>query len=215
MSTGLSSTFKNVLVLAPHTDDGELGAGGFISKLVESGSEVHYVAFSIAEESVPKEFPSDILVSEVQKATSVLGIKKENLHIFRYKVRKLSYVRQEILEEIVVLKRKYAFDLVLIPSLNDIHQDHAAVAQEGLRAFKNVTVLSYELIWNNIEFKTTSYVSLEQRHIEAKVNAMQQYASQKFRKYVDQDFIFSLAKVRGVQFGVPYAEVFEVNRLKI
>ena len=26
------SNFKNVLVLAPHTDDGELGAGGTIAK---------------------------------------------------------------------------------------------------------------------------------------------------------------------------------------
>ena len=29
------SKFKNVYVLAPHTDDGELGAGGTISKLIE------------------------------------------------------------------------------------------------------------------------------------------------------------------------------------
>lgn len=44
--------YKKVLVLAPHTDDGELGAGGFISKLIEEGSEVFYVAFSTAAESI-------------------------------------------------------------------------------------------------------------------------------------------------------------------
>ena len=44
----MMTNFKNVLVLAPHTDDGELGAGGFISKLVEQGAEVTYVAFSTA-----------------------------------------------------------------------------------------------------------------------------------------------------------------------
>ena len=32
--------FKNVLVLAPHTDDGEL-AGGTIAKLVEAGCQQH------------------------------------------------------------------------------------------------------------------------------------------------------------------------------
>jgi hypothetical protein len=31
------SKFKNVYVLAPHTDDGELGAGGTIAKLIEIG----------------------------------------------------------------------------------------------------------------------------------------------------------------------------------
>ena len=29
------SKYKNVYVLSPHTDDGELGAGGTIAKLVE------------------------------------------------------------------------------------------------------------------------------------------------------------------------------------
>ena len=52
--------FKNVLVLAPHTDDGELGCGGFIAKLIELGSKVTYAAFSTAEESVPEGFPKDI-----------------------------------------------------------------------------------------------------------------------------------------------------------
>ena len=39
------SKYKNVYVLAPHTDDGELGAGGFISKLIEEGANVYYFAF--------------------------------------------------------------------------------------------------------------------------------------------------------------------------
>ncbi len=32
--------WKRVLVLAPHTDDGEFGAGGTIARLVEGGAEV-------------------------------------------------------------------------------------------------------------------------------------------------------------------------------
>lgn len=75
---------KKILVLAPHTDDGELGAGGAISYLIEKGAEVYYAAFSTAEESVPDGFPKDILKSEVKKATKCLGIKKENLFIYGY-----------------------------------------------------------------------------------------------------------------------------------
>ena len=33
---------KNVLILAPHTDDGEFGCGGSIVKLIDSGAEVYY-----------------------------------------------------------------------------------------------------------------------------------------------------------------------------
>ena len=57
--------FKNVLVLAPHTDDGELGAGGTIAKLIASGSKITYVAFSSAAQSVPEDFPADILKTEL------------------------------------------------------------------------------------------------------------------------------------------------------
>ena len=39
------SKFKNVYVLAPHTDDGELGAGGTISKLIEQAANIFYFQF--------------------------------------------------------------------------------------------------------------------------------------------------------------------------
>ncbi len=207
--------FKNVLVLAPHTDDGELGAGGTISKLIEIGANVYYAAFSTAETSVPKGYPKDVLKTEVKNATKKLGIKEENLIIFDYEVRKLSYVRQEILEELIELRKKVFFDLVLMPSLKDIHQDHTTIAAEGLRAFKNTTLLGYELIWNNLAFDTTSFIKLEKKHIQAKCDALQEYKSQNSRDYMNEDFIFSLAKTRGVQIGTRYAESFEVIRLVI
>ncbi len=208
-------SFKKVLVLAPHTDDGELGAGGFIAKLIEDGAEVYYVAFSTAAESVPEGFPNDILKIEVKAATKVLGIKEENLIIFDYQVRKLNYVRQEILEELIRLKRKVDFDLILIPSINDIHQDHSTIANEGIRAFKTKSIFSYELIWNNLSFNTQCFVKLEERHINRKVEALKEYKSQGFRDYLSENFIRSLAVSRGVQFGVEYAETFEVVRLAV
>jgi LmbE family N-acetylglucosaminyl deacetylase len=204
--------FNNVLVLAPHTDDGELGAGGFIAKLIEEGAVVTYVAFSTAEESVPDYLPKDILKTEVKAATAKLGIESNNLVVFNYQVRKLNYARQEILEELIEIRKKSNYDLVLIPSLKDIHQDHATIAQEGVRAFKNTTVLGYELIWNNLSFDTTSFVKLESRHIKAKHEALQCYQSQADRAYMSEEFIFALAKTRGVQIGADYAESFEVVR---
>ena len=52
--------FKRILVLAPHTDDGEFGCGGSIARFIEEGKEVFYVAFSAAEKSVPSNFSSNI-----------------------------------------------------------------------------------------------------------------------------------------------------------
>lgn len=206
------SKFKCVYVLAPHTDDGELGAGGLISKLIDHGSNVYYFAFSTAETSVPDGFPKDILKTEVVNATSKLGIPKENVIIYNYPVRKLNYARQDILEDLIK-RRKILFpDLVLMPSLSDVHQDHSTIAQEGLRAFKNTTVLGYELIWNNLKFDTIGFVQLNEKHIEKKATALAEYKSQGFHDYMSRDFIFSLARTRGVQIGFKYAESFEVVR---
>lgn len=204
--------FKEVYVLAPHTDDGELGAGGTISKLVEAGANVYYFAFSTAEQSVPEGFPKNILKKEVIEATSKLGIKKENVIIYNYEVRKLNYVRQEILESLIKHRQDLKPDLVLMPSLNDIHQDHSTIAQEGLRAFKNTTILGYELIWNNLTFNTTSFIKLDKKHVQMKCDALKEYKSQGVRDYMSEEFIFSLAKTRGVQIGTQYAESFEVIR---
>jgi LmbE family N-acetylglucosaminyl deacetylase len=206
---------KRILVLAPHTDDGELGVGGTISKFIEEGVEVYYAAFSTAEESVPEGFPKDILKTEVKEATKKLGISADHLFIFNYQVRKLNYARQEILEDLVKLKRQYNFDLVFLPSLNDLHQDHSTVAMEGLRAFKNSTILGYELIWNNLSFNTECFFKLEERHINNKITALMEYKSQAHRDYVSPEFVKSLAKARGVQIGCKWAECFEVIRLII
>ena len=209
------SKFQTVYILAPHTDDGELGAGGTISKLIEMGADVYYFAFSTAETSVPEGFPKDILKTEVINATTKLGIKKDNVIIYNYEVRKLNYARQEILEDLIKHRNDLKPDLVLMPSLNDIHQDHSTIAQEGLRAFKNTTILGYELIWNNLHFDTTSFVKLDKKHIQAKSDALKEYKSQGIRDYMSEEFIFSLAKTRGVQIGTQYAESFEVIRLVI
>jgi len=206
-------SFKVVYVLAPHTDDGELGAGGTISRLIENGAKVYYFAFSTAAESVPEGMPKDILKTEVINATNKLGIPKKNVVIYNYQVRKLNYSRQEILEDLMKHKKKLKPDLVLMPSLNDIHQDHATIAQEGLRAFKGSTILGYELIWNNLTFNTTSFVNLEEKHIQKKCDSLKEYISQASRDYMSEDFIFSLAKTRGVQIGVKFAESFEVVRM--
>ena len=204
-----------VLVLAPHTDDGELGVGGTIARLIEQGVQVYYAAFSTAAESVPEGLPKDILKTEVKAATKLLGIPEENLVIYDHEVRKLNYVRQEILEDLIALRQRINPDLVFIPSLNDIHQDHITIAQEGLRAFKNKILLGYELIWNNLTFGTQCFVKLEERHVQQKVAALKAYGSQKGRDYMSDDFIFSLAKTRGVQVGAAYAEAFEIVRFII
>jgi len=201
-----------VLILAPHTDDGELGCGGTIARFVEEGKTIYYAAFSTAADSVPPPFPPNILEEEVKKATKVLGIPEQNLILFDYQVRKLEYRRQDVLEDMIQLKEKIDPDIVFLPCVNDLHQDHITIYNEGLRAFKHCTVLGYELPWNNITFHTRHFVFLQEHHVAKKYEALRCYCSQKDRHYVDKDFIFGLARTRGVQLGTDYAEAFDVIR---
>ena len=206
------SSYKTALILAPHTDDGELGCGGTIARLIDEGSDVYYAAFSTAAESVPKEFPSGILKKEVRNATLCLGIPSDNLFVYDYPVRKLNFSRQDILEDLVQLRSRLSPDLVLMPSLNDFHQDHATVAEEGLRAFKHVTILGYELPWNNLSINHQCFIKLQPSHMERKVAAVSEYRSQGRKSYVSEESIFSLGRTRGVQIDTEFAELFEVVR---
>jgi len=85
----------------------------------------------------------------MRKATSVLGIKPENVILLDYKVRYFGRERQRILEDLVRIGREYSTDLVLTPSMGDVHQDHSTITREAIRAFKTKTILGYELPWNN------------------------------------------------------------------
>jgi LmbE family N-acetylglucosaminyl deacetylase len=205
--------FKKVLVLAPHTDDGEFGCGGTIAKLAEEGKQVYYAAFSPCEQSVLNGYPKDILVKEVKEATRTLGIKPDNLFIYKYPVRLFPQNRQKILEDLIKLKKNINPDLVFSPSLHDIHQDHLVIAKESLRAFRDTNLLGYEALWNNITFEARCLISLEKRHIEKKIKALNCYQSQQHRFAFRKDFILSWAKTRGGQIRKEYAEAFEIIRL--
>lgn len=205
---------SKILLLSPHTDDAELGAGGTIAKLIKK-CEIYYAAFSTCEESLPPHWPKDTLEKEVKAATSSLGIKSRNLYIFKHQVRSFPKIRDAILNNIIFLRQKINPDIVIAPSPNDYHQDHQILINEAIRAFKNcASIMCYELPWNHVRFNTHLFVRLKKEHMEKKFRALLQYKSQMDlrRPYFTKDFIWGLGKVRGVQCHAEYAESFEVIR---
>ena len=204
---------SKVLILAPHTDDGEIGCGGTISMLCRHGLEIYYVAFSAAEKSVGKEWPRDILYSEVKKAVYRLGLKDENLTVLDFEVREFPRFRQEILEKMIDFDRKINPDIVFLPSTLDTHQDHQVISQEGFRAFKRKTILGYELLWNNLTFTTSSFFVLDEQDIKRKIEAVKCYKSQRNRYKNLPDTLKKLAELRGQQIKEKYAEAYEVIRI--
>lgn len=206
---------KKILILSPHTDDAELGAGGFISKLLEQGNEIHWMVFSSARESVPLGMPDDTLVNEFKDVLDIIKLDSNSYTLFDYKVRRLHENRQEILESLVKIRNTFTPDIVIGPSLNDYHQDHEIVANEMIRAFKSSSsILCYELPWNHLKFENQYFVKLEEKHINKKISLLNCYKSQivKNRVYFSEEFIKGLAITRGVQISTKFAEAFEVLR---
>lgn len=201
-----------VLVLAPHTDDGELGCGGTIARLSREGFEIHYVAFCSCDESLPEGFAPGTLRNEVLRATAILGVPAGQTRVLDFPVRNLQKHRQEVLEVLVDLNRKLQPQLVFCPTTEDIHQDHAVVATEALRAFKSRTILGYEMPWNNISFHANFLIALEEIDVKRKVDALQEYKSQKHRAYLSDRYLRSHCHSRGVSIGCENAEAFTLYR---
>ena len=212
----MNSVIQRIMVLSPHTDDGELGAGGTIAKFLEKGSEIYYVAFSGCEASVPAGLPKNTLRKECKLSMETLGIKAKNVFILNYEVRTLPEHRQEILEKIIELKEKYKPELVLVPSSHDVHQDHGVIYSEAIRAFKKESsIWGYEHPWNNLSFSTDILVVIERQHLEKKLSALRQYKSQISKSYMKRKNILALQCSRGSQIDRPYAEAFELIRFII
>lgn len=201
-----------ILVLAPHTDDGELGCGGTIARFTSEGHKVFYVAFSAAEKSIPAGFPPDVLRREVAAATKRLGVPDTCLKVLNYEVRDFPVHRQEILDDMIKLSEWTKPDMVFLPCRNDTHQDHQVISAEGFRAFKKTTILGYELPWNNLTFTTSAFVVLTEEQLSLKVSSLEEYESQAHRGVVNSRLVRALTAVRGSQIGVKYAETFEVMR---
>lgn len=199
---------RKVLVVSPHTDDGELGCGGAIARFIEEGDDVTYVALSCCEKSIPAPYPKDILSQEVKDATKILGLKDPIL--FSFEVREFPRLRQEILDTLIRLRNKIQPDIVFTPSRYDTHQDHKTTVEETMRAFKKCTLLGYEQPWNNITFNTLAFVPLNENHLRRKIDALACYETQKERAYLNPEFIRGLALTRGTQIEEQYAEAFEV-----
>jgi len=200
---------RNVLILAAHPDDTEYSMGCTVMQLVRSGARVQYVAFSPCTESVPDGYEPDAIASEFAASCLRMGV---HWSLFKLPVRRLCDHRQDILEDMIKIRDTIRPDLVFIPSTGDVHQDHATIHNEGVRAFKNTSLVGYDLPWNHLSDHSTLYVPTTAEEVEAKIDLISTYQTQAGRSYSAPAFIEAMARVKGTTVGREYAESFEVIR---
>lgn len=195
------NTWKRVLVISAHPDDAEIGCGATISRLCSEGASVINIVLSVSENTGTE--------YEAIEAAERLGM---SIVFFGFPHRRLDTVRSEVLDKFVEERNLYDPDVVFMPCLDDLHQDHSVCAIEGVRAFRNSSIFGYEMLWNNLAFSPRFFVSVDPKHLDMKGLALKCYKSQKDRAYMDPMFSKSMAVARGIQSGLKYAEAFEVIR---
>ncbi len=191
---------KRILVLSPHPDDAELGCGGTLVRYAQT-ADIRVVVLSMPD-----------LHPEALEAHSRIG-KRVTTGLYDFPGRELQDHRQAILQTILEEKERFHPDLVLLPSGQDMHQDHQVVHAEGLRACKHVSMLGYELPWNHLTFSSTAVIQFDETAMDTKLDALDAYESQRQRPYFQPGYMRSLATVRGGMIGAAYAEAFEVVRM--
>lgn len=220
---------KKILILSPHADDEILGCGGFIAKYSKKNYDISVLILTNANNGAPEIYSSNVIKkvrNEAKTANNFIGTKKlyfENLpalNLTNYPIYKISNIITKYIDKIKP-------EIVLIPSSNDIHDDHKIIfraAKVSMRFNKKSslkTILSYEVLseteWNEDEkaFNPNYFVSLSRSELNKKIKAFLKYKSQvkKFPHPRSKEGIKNLSRLRGGSVFVEYAEAFKVEKI--
>jgi len=126
----------DVLVIAPHPDDAELGAAGLILKLKEEGRRVGILDLTNGEPT-PHGSP-ELRAEETAAATRVLGLDwRENLGLPNRRLESTLEARAQLAGVIRRVRPRW----LLAPYWTDSHPDHVAATQliEAARFWSKLT----------------------------------------------------------------------------
>ena len=212
---------KKVLAVGAHPDDVEWGCGGTLLKHKNKGDFVVIVIMTNTKSVdgvTGKELRSiDDLINESKAAAKIINCDVEFLPFTDLKV-PFSFESVSELEKLIV---KYEVDTVYTHWSGDTNQDHIATLQTTMAAArKKPNVLSYEQFpvprITNVHPTANYYIDISDVYTQ-KVELAKCHKSQ-IEKYRQQGFdvldsLEVLARYRGIQIGVKYAEAF--NTLKM
>lgn len=211
---GKGNKKKNVLVFGAHPDDFEVGCAGTMLKYLKDINLSIYIMSDRYEDGKMRN------LKEIDKAFKILGFGNIPTQIYDIPTRIFHDYKSKIRNILYGIATTTDVDLVFSPPINDIHQDHIVLADEVLRLFREKSVFGYEVIRSGYNFKPQLHVSLSEEIVEKKIKAAQSYKSQWSTTksggyYFSKDVMKGLMRARGAQFGLAYAEAFEVYHLKL
>jgi len=225
---------RRILVVIAHPDDEILGCGATIYSCRQLGADVRVVL--LGEGSTCRfnenEIDSDAALKEKQERTAyaleALSIIKVNDYQFydlpcgRFDQVPIIDIGKIVEKEIETFKP----DVVLTHAQIDIHNDHLRTHQAVLQATRPNArnwvpeVLTFETPssteWRFTSvFKPSIFMPIDESALEVKISALEAYSSEirDFPFPRSREGITTVAKYRGMQVGVSYAEAFQPVRI--
>ncbi len=199
---------ESVCFIGAHPDDIELGCGALIADIVD---QTNVICLTLSDNQKNPELQN--LVEEHQASMSILGVKPENVLLHDFTTRRFQAARQEILEVLIDIKKKYHPEVVFVHTAQDIHQDHQTATQEALRAFRGTTLLGFDVLRSSYGFFPDFLVEVSEKGVRTKVEALKAYTTYADKYYFDEDIIHSTAIRHGALAERPFAEGFDILRI--
>jgi len=197
-----------VLFLGAHPDDIELGCGGLLAH-ISGKADVLCATLSDNQENPAL----NALVGEHYKSMEVLGVPRDKVLLSQFETRNFPRDRQEILEYLYSLNREHKPEIVFAHTQADIHQDHAVVTMEALRAFRGTTVLGYDVLRSSYGFFPQFLVEITSEDVERKVRALAEYTIYSDKYYFDPEIIRATSIRHGALAEREFAEGFDILRV--
>jgi N-acetylglucosamine malate deacetylase 1 len=217
------------LIVVAHPDDEVLGAGASIWKWSHAGDSVD-VAIMCTEAKARAFRPSDSeLEGDTDAAVSYLGVGKKYEATFP-NIEMNTVPHLKLVQFIESTIRESEPDIVITHHPSDTNNDHlqtSMACQEAIRLFqrrpevKRIKEFWYMEVPSCTEWAVNSamnlscpncYVEVGKEGVDAKIKALSMYRGV-MRPYPhprSAEFISGLAAYRGGQWGLNYAEAFEV-----
>lgn len=199
---------KKVCFIGAHPDDIEIGCGALIAHIAGQ-TEVRCVTLSDNQKNPLLKN----VVREHYKSMEVLGVKKENVILGQFETRRFPYFRQEILEYLIDLNKEFHPEIVFVHTKADIHQDHATITEEALRAFRGTTVLGFDVIRSSYGFFPNFLVEVSEADVEKKMAALAEYHTYDSKYYFDPEVTRATLIRQGALAERKYAEGFDILRI--
>jgi LmbE family N-acetylglucosaminyl deacetylase len=144
---------------------------------------------------------------------AVLGVPKENVIVGQFETRCFPDQRQEILEYLINLNHEFHPEIVFVHTKADIHQDHATVTGEALRAFRGTTVMGFDVIRSSYGFFPSFLVEVTEADVEKKIAALAEYHTYDSKYYFDPMVTRATLIRHGAIAERKFAEGFDILRV--